>query len=736
MKEFEDILQETKFYQYKATVKIKYNNDEGRNLGAEKLAEMIRALPGATRVSTAYLDKDNEICILDVRLISQKGPREAFISLKRNALSKFSGDILSFEVGTGTIETQNFISEGKLLTEVSIEDVKKQFVDTNKISQKDFETACKISNNKSNWVTWFAKRISTGLVDISTEESEEDWGKVVAMFSRFPHKFEIKDINQYKSAEQIENLFRTGIEIIDSNDRSDPESCRVGEVKSLDRKVTYTIYRLPHGKTDEDTYKISQKLGKTSKGGWCTASGRTKQYFNYHLSTLSTYGDIFIVVNRKNRALDKFQIQPGYHEGLPFDVNDVCVKNTSVLRDLSPVYEFLKEKYGISIPYKVQRAAETGLSAEEVEKFKKKCEVFPGIYFIPKNSQEYDLIEMLNYFIGGNTGIPGSRGIGPNCIGILVFTSYPYVPIIYSRTEGRVFLSTLQPYTNKKTLQDKALVPNSEENKLLLKIFHKLQLPLPLMYKIFSMPESEFNSKYFRTVVGKDIELYVCLENEVEGVLSYILSQNGITEKKFDAHMFPEMHEKAALFVQNGKIDVLFREPAWNMHIRGGKEKYGNYNELNTCKLYGVLQEENIMNIPRRYVATDNIIHERNIPEHCIEEPVGVAEKLYRFTADSRALCPFTYRPPVGTVECYLGITPEYVFRIIPGIRLTVWGKWTVGNSPSFIQSVPGLGQTLGQIYNKYHIAPNSEYLDWKEKYGNGVQRGSRKKGISLHETN
>lgn len=115
MKTFEEILTEVnlltevKFYQYSALVQVRYNQDPELHVGAEKLAEILRAVPGATRVSTVSLDRDKGIAVFNVRTISQKSPRECFVSFKRNCLSKFKETIKDIKVAANTIETKNFI---------------------------------------------------------------------------------------------------------------------------------------------------------------------------------------------------------------------------------------------------------------------------------------------------------------------------------------------------------------------------------------------------------------------------------------------------------------------------------------------------------------------------------------------------------------------------------------------------------------------------------------------------
>lgn len=102
--------EEVTFYQYSALVRITYDRDSGQRIGAEKIAELLRAVPGGTRVSTSSLDKEHGIGIFNVRLISQKSPKEAFIAFKKNCLKKYKSVIRNVEIGEGTIETKNFVS--------------------------------------------------------------------------------------------------------------------------------------------------------------------------------------------------------------------------------------------------------------------------------------------------------------------------------------------------------------------------------------------------------------------------------------------------------------------------------------------------------------------------------------------------------------------------------------------------------------------------------------------------
>ena len=103
------LLNEASFKQYKALVRIRYSDDPDLHLGAEKIGEMIRAVPSVTRVNTVKQDKKAHTCIYSVRTISQKDVRENFMIFKRNCLERFKGMIYSVDIGAGSLEVKNFV---------------------------------------------------------------------------------------------------------------------------------------------------------------------------------------------------------------------------------------------------------------------------------------------------------------------------------------------------------------------------------------------------------------------------------------------------------------------------------------------------------------------------------------------------------------------------------------------------------------------------------------------------
>ena len=48
--------------------------------------------------------------------------------------------------------------------EVSLEDIKSHFVDTNKISQNDFEEIISAVGNKTSYATWLAKKVANNII--------------------------------------------------------------------------------------------------------------------------------------------------------------------------------------------------------------------------------------------------------------------------------------------------------------------------------------------------------------------------------------------------------------------------------------------------------------------------------------------------------------------------------------------------------------------------------------------
>lgn len=363
------LLQESGFSQYTAMCRFTYNRDN-TSLGAEKLAEMVRAIPGSTRVSTVSLDKDKGIAIFNVKLISSKTPKEAFISFKENALKKFRGMLLSVEVGAGTIEKKGdfIVQESKqplkqthlgnylgqlleegLLLEVSIEELRRQYVecDPPKISAEIFEQIVQAAENKSNYATWLCKKIVDGLVPV---EDLGGWHDLFQFFERYKQRFQTKDINQVKTAENIQNFkqqYEQAKEAVENKKaggakKEELDPCQIGTIKTSNGK-TWKVY-----KTGKGQYDLERKIG--SGAGWCTVS--SEHMFNHYLDRDG--GNYYIFVNKENPDKEKYQIHIESNQCANIQNNTPQLAQRFIIQ----FYEFLKEKEGKEIPERIKRAKE------------------------------------------------------------------------------------------------------------------------------------------------------------------------------------------------------------------------------------------------------------------------------------------------------------------------------------------------------------------------------------------
>lgn len=346
------LLQETGFSQYTAMVRFTYDR-ENTSLGAEKLAEMVRAIPGSTRVTTVSLDKDRGIAIFNVKLISAKTPKAAFVAFKENALKRFKGLLLAVEIGAGTIETKgNFILneekkpqthlgdylgqllEEGLLLEVSIEELHRQWVDSEKMDQATFDAIIQACNNKSNFATWLCKKVATGLIN---QEDFQLWSAVFEFFERYKQRFEKKDINQVKTAEDI-NAFLTDynrvhdeVEAKKSSGmtqkaKDETDQCLLGHLKTSDGQQ-WLVYKTKPGQWD-----LERKIG--SGTSWCTVA--QKHYFDMYMNQ---YQDpaYYIFINAKDPK-EKYQIHYGSNQCK--DRYDMEVDYTEDF--IQEFYEYLK----------------------------------------------------------------------------------------------------------------------------------------------------------------------------------------------------------------------------------------------------------------------------------------------------------------------------------------------------------------------------------------------------------
>lgn len=91
------IIEQIVFNTFEGMVRIIH--EEGEN---DNLAELLRALPGVTTVTSAGSSEEMKTMTFKIKLISQKGGEEAFKAFKTNAMNKYSG-ITNIEIANETI---------------------------------------------------------------------------------------------------------------------------------------------------------------------------------------------------------------------------------------------------------------------------------------------------------------------------------------------------------------------------------------------------------------------------------------------------------------------------------------------------------------------------------------------------------------------------------------------------------------------------------------------------------
>jgi hypothetical protein len=187
----------------------------------------------------------------------------------------------------------------EIITEVSIDQLKTQFVDAGKISSEDFKEIIDATGNKSAYATWLAKKVADETIK---SEDISKYKKYFSIFDRNKKSYPYSDINQYKTTNDISQFIKTSVEI--ANKETKDPSQQKGVARSDKYKEFYMgsvdgfdVYELPKGR--KDLYGVSCELGSGTE--WCTATGKTKSYFNKYISS----GPLFIFI--KPGSEEKYQ---------------------------------------------------------------------------------------------------------------------------------------------------------------------------------------------------------------------------------------------------------------------------------------------------------------------------------------------------------------------------------------------------------------------------------------------
>lgn len=187
----------------------------------------------------------------------------------------------------------------EIITEVSIDQLRTQFVDSEKISSEDFEEAVEASGGKTAYTTWLVKKVADNIIK---SEDIYKYKKYFSIFNRRKKEYPYSDINQYKTPQDISQFISKSVEI-DNKEKQDP-SQQKGITRSDKYKEFYVgsadgfdVYKLPKGR--KDLYGVSCELGSGTE--WCTATGKTRNHFENYISK----GPLFIFI--KPGSNEKYQ---------------------------------------------------------------------------------------------------------------------------------------------------------------------------------------------------------------------------------------------------------------------------------------------------------------------------------------------------------------------------------------------------------------------------------------------
>lgn len=266
----------------------------------------------------------------------------------------------------------------KVLTEVSIEQLRTDFVDTGRLDNDTFQRVVDSSRNKSAIATWLTKKVVDRVIPVDQIDAFETYFDTFEKHKRqFPHA----DLNQYKSAEDVTAFVTKAREIAAEIER-DPSKAK--GVKKDDKFVKYhfgkagnfSIYKIPkkeEGDT-EDHYGTSCELGGNAK--WCTANSTNRyQFDNYNKEN-----PLYIAVDRTN-PVEKYQFyyypgREGYRTREPQIMDkenqnaenifgklsasspEKLAKGEETIADLTKAFELIKTKDGKDIPAQWKRMAD------------------------------------------------------------------------------------------------------------------------------------------------------------------------------------------------------------------------------------------------------------------------------------------------------------------------------------------------------------------------------------------
>lgn len=246
-----------------------------------------------------------------------------------------------------------------LIFEVSLDQLKTQFVDTAKITDSEFTEIIDASGGKTAYATWLTKLVADKTIK---PEDLYKYNAYLKVFDRRKREYTFQDINQYKTSQDISQFIDTSVELA-NREKSDPSQqkgvAKVDKYKEfyIGSVEGFNVYELPKGRTD--LYGTSCELGSGTE--WCTATNKTTKWFDKYVKQ----GPIFIFI--KPGSDEKYQF--AYQSRQFMDKKD---KRMNFLMPIAyKFFEFIESKYPkrkiYKMPWSVKLAhAPTSLTKEDL----------------------------------------------------------------------------------------------------------------------------------------------------------------------------------------------------------------------------------------------------------------------------------------------------------------------------------------------------------------------------------
>ena len=215
--------------------------------------------------------------------------------------------------------TENQLTHSSIkLNEVSIDMLQTQFVDTGRIDRNTFKDIVDAAQNDSAFATWLTSRVAgtKKAKPIIKKEDISKYKKHLETFKRNKREYPLKDINMVKDQNALDDFIKKSREI-QAREEED-----ISQQKGVSKSEKYTklklgevdgyeIFKFPKG--SKELYGASCELG--SGTDWCTATGRTDDFFQDYISQ----GNIYVIIS-KNNPRDKYQFH--YETGQFMDRSD------------------------------------------------------------------------------------------------------------------------------------------------------------------------------------------------------------------------------------------------------------------------------------------------------------------------------------------------------------------------------------------------------------------------------